>query len=66
MRAACVMLAGLIIAGCAEMRPGQTSYNRREIPPGPGLFTSEEGEWVIYRKQEPVAAEETTEEPAQN
>jgi hypothetical protein len=53
MRAAIAVVLGLALAGCASRAPAppceQVSYNRREIPPGPGLLTGPRGTWVVYR-----------------
>ena len=42
-------------AGCG-MQPYDPP-NNREYPAGPGLFSGKDGEFVIYRKQEPAAAD---------
>ena len=49
MRAALLLLTGLLVA-CSgvEIKPGETSHARREMPPGPGLFSGEDGEFVIF------------------
>ncbi len=45
-RLASVALA-LLLAACAAAKP--FAYHPiHEIPEGPGLFTGEDGEWVIY------------------
>ena len=53
MRAAIAIVLGLALAGCASRAPAppceQVSYNRREIPPGPGLLTGPRGTWTVYR-----------------
>lgn len=51
MRLLPVLLAGLLLTACAglEIRPGERSHARRDTPPGPGLLTGKEGEFVIYR-----------------
>ena len=48
------VLACLLLAACAgvEMKPGQKSHARREIPPGPGLLSGKQGEFVIYRLED--------------
>ncbi len=30
-------------------RSGEVSYNRRDLPPEPGLFTGPDGVWTVYR-----------------
>lgn len=56
MRALAAAIASALFAsGCALPRPapddhdGETSYNRRELEPRPGLFTGSDGEWTLYR-----------------
>ena len=43
--------AALLLQGCAEMKPldKETSgiSTPDELPPGPGLFTGEDGKWTI-------------------
>ena len=41
----------LMVTGCAEITPYDRP-NYREVPPGNGLLTGAEGEFVIYRKAE--------------
>lgn len=42
----------LLFTACGvEMSPGNKSHARRDIPPGPGLLTGDQGEFVIYRRQ---------------
>ena len=54
--AACFIV--LLLAGC-----GGKSFDyvdQKEIPPGPGVFTGEKGEWTVYdsdAKQDKAAAE---------
>ncbi len=45
-RLAAVALA-LALAACAGAKPFEY-HPTDEIPEGPGLFTGEDGEWVIY------------------
>ncbi len=42
----------LVFAGCSgiDAYDGERSLNRREIAPGPGLFTGEAGKWTILRR----------------
>lgn len=51
MRALAALLACALLIGCAgvEMKPGTKSHARREIPPGPGILTGEQGEFVLFR-----------------
>lgn len=58
MRAVPTIGACLLLAACAgvEIKRGETSHARREIPPGPGLLTSKQGEFIIYRRQDPAEA----------
>jgi hypothetical protein len=58
-RALAIAAAALALAGCAQ-RPEtsgdtgkKTSYNRRELPESPGLFTGRDGSWTIYRSDGP-------------
>ena len=53
------LLAGLAAAGCSglEMKPGDQVRNAREIPPGPGVLTGRDGEFVILRIDDAEAAE---------
>ena len=39
------------MAACSGIEP-MAFPDHRENPTFPGLFTGEEGEWVIYRKRE--------------
>ena len=54
MRLVAVVLACFVAVSCGgiEIKRGETSHARREIPPGPGLFTGSEGEFVLYRLNE--------------
>ncbi len=63
MRALVVLLCLLVVACGVTMKPGKEARNRREIPPGPGVITGEEGEFVIYRvKRTPPAKKASDEE----
>jgi hypothetical protein len=44
-----IVAACLLAAGCSGIKP-MAFPDARENPTFPGLFTGEEGEWVIYRK----------------
>lgn len=50
-------LSGL---GCRHSEPFEYKSNR-EIKGGPGLFTGEEGAWIIYKKKEPSVTSEPEE-----
>jgi hypothetical protein len=39
----------LLAAGCAHMQPFEFQ-EIDEIPPGPGLFSGDDGEFVIFRR----------------
>jgi hypothetical protein len=58
MRAAALALAlALGLAACVAPGPAPkpapgAGYNRRELPPEPGLFTGPDGVWTIYRNDE--------------
>ena len=72
MRVVLMLLAGLL-AACSgiEIKPGEVSHARREVPPGPGLLSGSDGEFVIFRQgREPVEddapnEENGTDEPAE-
>lgn len=48
------LLAGMImmlgLGACAVGKPFEQPTVVDEIPPGPGLFSGEDGEFVIYRR----------------
>ena len=55
-----VLVALLVIAGCAGIKPYEPR-NHREEGPEKGLFTGSEGEFVILRKaDEPEAGSEAS------
>ena len=60
MRTLAAVLAVLLLAACAgvEVKPGTKSHARREIPPGPGILTGPQGEFVLFRLKGDVEAEE--------
>ena len=55
MRGVALAVAAALLAGGCTSRPArhdrsdEISYNRRELPPSPGLFTGEDGSWTAYR-----------------
>lgn len=51
-----IALAALTVAACADVRPGATVHNRKEIPPGPGLLSGAAGEFAILRGRPTRAA----------
>lgn len=63
MRVLVTLLIGLLLTACAgvEIKPGEKSHARREIPPGSGVLTGKQGEFTIYRLEEkaPPARSET-------
>lgn len=63
MRGAIVFAASLLLAACAgvEIKPGEKSHARRDIPPGPGIFTGKDGEFVLFRLEEEPGEAETGE-----
>lgn len=56
----------LLLMACSgvDMKPGETSRNRREIPPGPGLFSGSDGEFVVFRSTGPAEKEGPAAKPA--
>lgn len=68
MRFCSTLLAGLLLAACSgvEMKPGDRSHRRQEVPPGPGLLSGEQGEFVIFRYEVPAEKEETASENEQD
>ena len=65
MRLLAIILAGLLLHACegVEIKPGEGSHARREVPPGPGLFTGKTGEFVLFRVEDDPAEDEEEEEP---
>jgi hypothetical protein len=50
-RSLCVcILAIALIGACVPIRPADPPRNNTEIPQGPGLFTGEAGEIVIFSR----------------
>ena len=63
MRALVLMLCLLVTACGVTMEPGTEARNRRDIPPGPGILSGDEGEFVIYRvKRTPPAKKASSNE----
>ncbi len=60
MRSLAAILVCLLLVACAgvEMKPGKKSHARRDIPPGPGILTGEEGEFVLFRLEGEPSEEE--------
>jgi len=54
---AALLAALLVIAGCAGIQP-YNPPNHREEGPAKGLFTGDQGEWVVVRPKEPLANSE--------
>jgi len=59
MRALLLFGLCLLVTACigVEMKQGSKPMARREIPPGPGLLTGSQGEFVIFRLEEPSAGQ---------
>ncbi len=49
-----LLIASLLIAGCAgvDIKPGDLSHARREVPPGAGILTGKQGEFVLFRSSD--------------
>ena len=64
MRACAAVLACLLVVACAgvEMKQGTKSHARREIPPGPGILTGPQGEFVLFRLEGDAQVEVPREE----
>ncbi len=52
-----LLVAALIMAGCAGIEPYEPRNNREEGPEK-GLFTGSEGEWVIVAPKKPETDKE--------
>ncbi len=65
MRAAIILVCLLATACGVTMKPGSEPRNRREIPPGPGIMSGEEGEFVIYRLNRTPPATRASDEAAE-
>ncbi len=58
-----VLLLCLFVTACGvTMKPGTEARNRQQIPPGPGLLSGEDGEFVIFRVQRDPPAEQASDE----
>ena len=44
------LLAIALVGACVPIRPADPPRNNTEIPQGPGLFTGEAGEIVIFSR----------------
>jgi hypothetical protein len=53
-------LLALFVAACSgiDAYEGERSLNRRQIPPGAGLFTGQSGQWTIMRRELPGPGQE--------
>ncbi|MFQ5915971.1 MAG: hypothetical protein ACE5JS_22580 [Nitrospinota bacterium] len=51
-KALALVLLALLLSACASIEPLAFPESGDEIPPGPGLFSGPDGEFVIYRKME--------------
>ncbi len=58
-----VLLLCLFATACGvEMKPGTEARNRRDIPPGPGIMSGNDGEFVIFRVQRDPPAKQASDE----
>ena len=55
-RAVILLLIFVLLVGCGGIQPYEPR-NHREEGPEKGLFTSSEGEWVIFRKADEKATD---------
>ena len=57
----------LLVVACSglEMKPGAKPMARREIAPGPGLLTGNQGEFVIFRVEDAPEGSTNESKPAQ-
>jgi hypothetical protein len=51
-----ILLLALLVSGCAGIEPYEPRNNREEGPQK-GVFTGSEGEFVIFRKADELAAD---------
>ena len=70
MRAAVAVLASLLLTACGglEIKPGDKSHARRDVPPGPGILTGKQGEFVLYRLADeatPLRSRPSDEQPTE-
>jgi len=47
-----LILGCLSILGCSSWEPLDSGTVADDIPEGPGVFSGEDGEFVIYKKEE--------------
>lgn len=62
-----VLFLGLAVASCGgkPLDPSKWQEPAGEIPPGPGLFSGDDGEFVLYREgRDSGEGAEETEEPS--
>ncbi len=55
------LLGCLGLGACSGFQPTEYDPDHRNNPPGPGVFSGKEGEFVIYRRKEPQAEPSSTE-----
>ena len=67
MRVFLMLLACLVVTACSgvEIKQGEKSHARREIPPGPGVLTGAQGEFTIFRLKEKSPAARGEETPSE-
>ncbi|MDJ0683738.1 MAG: hypothetical protein QNJ84_03490 [Alphaproteobacteria bacterium] len=59
MRAIALIFCCLAVAACgAQIKAGDKSYANREIRPGPGVFSGDDGEFVIFRVEDDAPKKE--------
>ena len=59
--AALALALSTVLTACADYKPFRPPDNSA-IPEGPGLFSGEDGEWVLFRVEKEAAGEEAGEE----
>ena len=61
-----ILLLCLLVAACGvTMKPGSEPRNRRDIPPGRGIMTGEQGEFVLYRVKRTPPKKESSQQEGQ-